>query len=248
MNKDFTKETADLLFSFLQNSFVKESSDKNKYIVSFDQDIVESKLIDNLNKLFILEHELYKEQNTEIEFILNIKNLNFDLKLQAIKLGLSFENLLNKNMLLNIYSLIKGKFEYSTDFFTVENIYFNDILEVINTKDKLNTEIVEFSNELFIYYLGLIRSIGILSVDFSKNTKDIPLLYANILSLCDFVSLSGIINRNKNFNIEWQDVPFVNNRHDILINLAKGYVFSDFIINDILDAPNVEDTRVEGKD
>ena len=112
----------------------KSLEEQTEYTISFDENITTDELLDNLNKIYVLEES---EEFKDI-ILTRLKNLNVDLIIEALRISLTRETLKDPLMLLNIINLVKVYNTLEDSFFEDENIYFSkdDLLKFSDIKNK----------------------------------------------------------------------------------------------------------------
>lgn len=196
-------------------------------VFKFSDDITEDNLIRTLN--FIYEYELENKKSCS----LYLKNLSQELKLSIFNNALTNENLVNSNIILNIFNLIKGYNTFEDSFFEHNDVIFKDLEEYLDIKIELNRNLGSFIKNLIFYYLSIIRSCGITEYTNEMNPIDIPMIYQRILSISDIVSLSSIFMKSP--NIETNDLVLVNNAYQYMALLSSNFNFANKLMGYILN-------------
>lgn len=180
------------------NTYNLETKDESIYI-SFIDSIDENTLLENLKSLYDFEANLYTK-NEKFDINLNLKNLSIELVTKAISFSLKYENLTDKNMILNIINLIKIDNNLDDSFFIDKNVYFNDIEDFIDLKLELKDELEAFVKQLSIYFISLFKSYNKLTYTPQDVYIKLPNIYSIILLSLDFLTLSGIFSVSKPFS------------------------------------------------
>lgn len=180
------------------NTYNLETKDESIYI-SFIDSIDETILLENLKSLYDFETNLYTK-NEKFDINLNLKNLSIELVTKAISFSLKYENLTDKNMILNIINLIKIDNNLDDSFFIDKNVYFNDIEDFIDLKLELKDELEAFVKQLSIYFISLFKSYNKLTYTPQDVYIKLPNIYSIILLSLDFLTLSGIFSVSKPFS------------------------------------------------
>lgn len=174
----------------------KSLEEQTEYTISFDENITTDELLDNLNKIYALEES---EEFKDI-ILTRLKNLNIDLIIEALRISLSRETLKDPLMLLNIINLVKVYNTLEDSFFEDENIYFNEIDDLIDVRLEVRDELNIFSKQLSMYFISLIKSYSKTTFLPTDEYISLPAAYKSIILSTDFYTLSGIFAAGEQFD------------------------------------------------
>lgn len=174
----------------------KSLEEQTEYTISFDENITTDELLDNLNKIYVLEES---EEFKDI-ILTRLKNLNVDLIIEALRISLTRETLKDPLMLLNIINLVKVYNTLEDSFFEDENIYFNDMEDLLDVRLELREEVNAFSKQLSIYFISLIKSYSKTTFLPTDEYISLPAAYKSIILSTDFYTLSGIFAAGEQFD------------------------------------------------
>ncbi|MGN1393457.1 MAG: hypothetical protein ACI4V7_05355 [Succinivibrionaceae bacterium] len=217
----------------------KSLEEQTEYTISFDENITTDELLDNLNKIYTLEES---DEFKDIVFT-RLKNLNVDLIIEALRISLTRETLKDPLMLLNIINLVKVYNTLEDSFFEDENIYFNNMEDLLDVRLELREEVNAFSKQLSIYFISLIKSYSKTTFLPTDEYISLPAAYKSIILSTDFYTLSGIFAAGEQFDTA--NCPYVIDAMECLSTLfLKNSVSLNLFEN---FAKNAKDTK-ESKD
>jgi hypothetical protein len=184
----------------------------------------------NEKELILALEEIYiKEKDTDTSEFLDIKPLPFELKKAVFKHALTYPDLLNSYMILNIFNLIKGYNTFDDSFFENPSIYFNTLEEFLDIKTDLATEINVFMKQLIVWYLSVLRSCSIVD----ENAVTMPFVFQRIILAGDFVSLANIFSKVPDINnIE---LFVVKDAYVYLTTLVKKFAIGDMLMEALVN-------------
>lgn len=169
--------------------------DKENIICSFNNDISIEQLLKNLKYIYDLENQL-DINNLQVQ----LKNLSLEKKVEAIKFALTYENLKDSLMLLNIFNLIKTYNTLDDSFFENQYIFISDIQELLDLKLEINDQLKQFTKQLSIYFISLFKSYNKISFTPLDIHIQLPNIYKYIILSTDLLTLSSIFSISQYFN------------------------------------------------
>lgn len=178
----------------------------------------------------IYEYENTLEKNN---VLLDLKGLPLKDLEEAIKYSLSFENLNDAVMILNIINLIKTYNNLEDSFFENKDIYVNNLEELLDLKLSLRSEIKEFSKKLSIYFLSLFKSYPKTSYTPTDVHIKLPSIYANIIMGTDLYTLSGIFSFSETFDTK--ECVYIDEAFKYLSNLLMKNSISMAFFNAFME-------------
>lgn len=213
-----------------------KDSDVIEIKVKFDENISKENFVKSLNEVLDNEEEVFNYATDEHEYAQNylfdidLKNLSKELKLEAFKISLTRDTVVDSKIILNIYNLIKTYNSFEDTFFAHPDVYFNTLEEYLDIRTDLMDDIKAFSKQLIIYYLSCLKSLHVTEADTAyANMKPIPPVFQRILFVIDFFTLSKIMNKMQDINLS--DLMFVQNSNKYLDELCA----KELICKDIAD-------------
>lgn len=123
-----------------------------------------------------------KENNYEY-----VKKTNLEQKTQLIFSLLHNESCDDENVIVNL-SLLFKKIPDIT-IFKRKDIWYNNVIEMIDIKENLKKEINEMSIQLCYYFLNVLISLNDLNIDKSVHINNLPYLILNTLTFKDLSNL-----------------------------------------------------------
>lgn len=213
--------------NMLSNTYNLKIENESIYI-SFIDTINNVDLLENLKIIYDLEANLYAK-NEKFDINLNLKNLSIELITKAISFSLKYENLADKNMILNIINLIKIYNTLDDSFFIDDNIYFNSIEDFIDLKLELKDELEAFIRQLSIYFISLFKSYNKLTYTPQDTYIKLPNVYSIILLSLDFLTLSGIFSISKSFSTN--ECVYIENSLAYITTLLQKNILSIDLMN-----------------
>lgn len=140
--------------------------------------------LNNLNDEFF--------DNVNKEEILDVKSLQFKDKVTCFSYFLTSDHITNVSVLANIFLVINGFSEFSSDVENDPKVFFNNIEEYVDIKLKLKKEIESFCIKLIENYLGVLLGLTILLDERKEHIKN---THFNILHLADIKLISKLMNK-----------------------------------------------------
>ena len=185
----------------IKEKLLKELSNEDVNIT--DDEYLTIKIISTKNKTITDYLKLIYEYENSIEknnVLLDLKSLSLNELTEAIKYSLSFEELNDAVMLLNIINLIKTYNNLEDLFFESKDVYFNNLEELLDLKLSLRNELKEFSKKLSIYFISLFKSYPKTSYTPTDVHIKLPKIFSNIILGTDLYTLSGIFSFSNTFD------------------------------------------------
>lgn len=197
--------------------------DKANIICSFNNDISVEQLLKNLKFIYDLENQL-DSNNLHVQ----LKNLSLEKKVEAIKFALTYENLKDSLMLLNIFNLIKTYNTLDDSFFENQYIFISDIQELLDLKLEINDQLKQFTKQLSVYFISLFKSYNKISFTPLDIHIQLPNIYKYIILSSDLLTLSSIFSISQYFNTK-QCIYIDNAMHYINELTLKNNIGINFI-------------------
>ncbi len=154
---------------------------------------------------------------------IDIRSLPTEQKIEAFKIALSNEDLIDSLFILNIYNLIKGSNTFSEGYFASESVFFTNIVEFLDVKRAIKQELSEFVRKLCVWYLSIISSCGVTAETARKDVVSIPFIHQRILYISNFVSMSNVI-QGLGEPISTDELYNVQNPFAYLSTFAKNFL------------------------
>lgn len=162
------------------------------------------------------------EKQTPLEVSLNFKALDLPSRECILQWALTYKDLVDSTLILNIFNLIKGFNNCDKSFFDVKEVMFNTFEEFIDVKTALKDDLLAFRKELAKYFYSLFRTVGATIFPDNVRPEIMPLIYQRIFLIADFISISNMIRNFKSVD----GLVFVENAELFLQALATRYVFA----------------------
>lgn len=200
--------------------------------IKVNQSIEKQVLLDLLSDVYTLENQLIKDkQDTNIG--IDLKGLNTELLVAAISYSLTYEDLADPLMLLNILNLVKIYNTLDTSFFENQDVYVNSIEELLDLKLDLQEDLDKFTRQLSIYFISLFKSYN--KTNYTPLDKHMPLprIYKALFVASDFLTLSGIFSVSKPFSTD--ECVYLDDAIDCLVNLQLKGQFGITFLNDLIE-------------
>lgn len=200
--------------------------------IKVNQNIEKQVLLDLLSDVYTLENQLIKDkQDTNIG--IDLKGLSTELLVAAISYSLTYEDLADPLMLLNILNLVKIYNTLDTSFFENQDVYVNSIEELLDLKLDLQEDLDKFTRQLSIYFISLFKSYN--KTNYTPLDKHMPLprIYKALFVASDFLTLSGIFSVSKPFSTD--ECVYLDDAIDCLVNLQLKGQFGITFLNDLIE-------------
>lgn len=192
--------------------------------------------LDNFIKNQLDEFESTGDITTSIFDILDVKNLSFETKVEFFRYILSNEDVLDSVIILNIFNMVKCYNAFDDSYFSAESTFFKDFEEYLDIKTELREELDKFSKQLCIYYMAVLYSCGVTDDTADRDIISMPLIYQRLLYIVDFVSMSNILNKTKNFTINVDELPLIQNSCIYLESLSNRFLIGLNLMKSLIDA------------
>lgn len=159
--------------------------------------------------------------------MIDARDLPIDDKKEFIGYCLENANITNNTVVVNLILVVLGG-TLDNKLFDRDDIYFKSLMEYLDIKTAIKTQLNNFCNQLVKYFIGALK--GYYSL-LSDNKVPIPVLYGIILSVANLNQISRLFV-HANFNVH--DVPQVENSKMIIDGfcsrneLAKGFMNAFF--------------------
>lgn len=171
-------------------------------------------LVNDLKALIAWENNIFQTADRDTELFklipLNVsfKTLSLENKIEVFRTALTVDELVNSNLLLNLFMLITSNTKYHEDsVYTADHVILgqpggaNGLEEFLDIKISLKPELEEFYKNITKYYLSCLCSLHYKETDVAyDNLKIMPVKYNQILSFLTFEDLSRISRRVPNIN------------------------------------------------
>ena len=143
--------------------------------------LTDDKLLNVLDKIFDFEADWIEKDGSDcFIFSTSIKSLRSEDKMKAILFAIDSANkMVDQWMTLNIYNLIKGYNTFADEYFEAEEIYFDSLVELMDVMGEFkdSKEYAELIRNVSVYYLSIIKTIGITSGSKLEQAIVLPLMY-----------------------------------------------------------------------
>lgn len=152
------------------------------YILNREEEILEQ------NKLIFIDiNKLDKDKDLEKieELRSKVRNTEYKLRLKGLsttniaailKLGMEHENLVNKDIFINILVFI-GTIQFDSSFFNDENIFISDTEEFLDIKKEIIPNLNTLLSNISTYFISLFKSINKSVYTITDNYIDLPNFY-----------------------------------------------------------------------
>lgn len=204
----------------------EQETEENVFVL---EGLAGDKLLNVLDKIFDFEADwIEKDGSNCFIFSTSIKSLKTEDKMKAILFAIgNADKMVDQWMTLNIYNLIKGYNTFADEYFEAEEIYFDSLVELMDVMGEFkdSKEYAELIRNVSVYYLSIIKTIGITSGNKLEQAIVLPLMYQRLLYMSDFISLSNILNKSK--DIKESDLVVVNGSYAFLLELSKRFIISN---------------------
>lgn len=137
-------------------------------------------------------------KNTSFDDIFNIKTWEFKDKIDFLKSAIKDEGLRNVNVIVNISLLLKRFNGFDDEIFERDDVYFDSMVELIDAKLELQSDLDDLRKKIVGLYLSVIKSLVVKNDEQSRDICDLYFLLMRVLSVYDIslmlqrIDLSGI--------------------------------------------------------
>ena len=183
---------------------------------------------------FVKEYYTFQNENKDEEYYLDLKGLNLEALKEVMVYSLTYKNLTDKLVILNIINLIKTSNTLDDEVFKSEDLYLNSLTDFLDFKLSINVDLKNFCRRLSTYYVALFRSYAKLEISFLDNAEDMPSLYGTIIASLDFFTLGGIFAKCDNFDTD--ECPIIKNAATYVIHLVEKTKVSNNLLDAILNS------------
>lgn len=140
---------------------------------------------------------------------IQIRGLPYEDKVRFFKYCMNYDGLVNASALVNIAFVVYSP-NISEELFSDANFPFNNLEEYVDIKYDLKTEIRVYGENLLKYFLGALKSYGVILHD---NKIEIPASYRTILLTSSFKDISKLM---RTYHIEFSEIPLVFGADEII--------------------------------
>lgn len=161
------------------------------------------------------------------------KALSTEEKTELIRQCLLHEEIVNPSLITNIVLLSLGG-SLDDNAFKNEICLFNSLIEFIDIKQELRTEINKFNTQLCKYFIGVLKGY---SLKLNELKIDITNLYWGVIHSVTFANISTLLNK-VDFNIK--DVPAIRNAEEIIDSLCIKNNVSKELMNILFGSGLIE--------
>lgn len=187
------------------------------------------KALKDIESIHKKELELFSDEKTnKNQLFISLKELNKDIKIEAMRFLFSQEDLIDSYAILNLYNFIKCYNTFSEDFFESKTTYINDVEEFLDTKYDLKPIFDKITKDLCVYYLSILKSCDKINTDFDAMIV-IPLMYQRLLYVTNFSTLAVLLNKVNDIDLSKTFV--VNNANAFLDSLSLNQVFKKQLVS-----------------
>jgi hypothetical protein len=176
--------------------YEKQQDDSNICKITPHNDISKEDLLEMITSIY---DEEIKEECKDV-YKLNLKGLSVEKIADVLRYALTREDLKNASTILNIYNLIKIYNTLDDSFFEDENIWVNNLEELLDLKLMIRAELKEFSTKFSIYFLSLIKSYNKITYTPMDNNIELPSIFQTLFLSMDFMTAAGVFSTTNNIN------------------------------------------------
>jgi len=204
-------------------------NNNNEIIVSNDIGDKDT-LIDFLSKFYDFE----KNSSDIGKIKLNLKSLTTESKIEAFRYSLTRDDICDPYMILNMFNMVKIYNTLDDSYFLNPVIYINSIEEFLDIKLELQSELKQFSKQISIYFLSLLKSYNKTSYTPLDQHQNLPLLYSYIFQFSDFLTISGIFSITEPFSTE--ECKYIDDSYVYIKLLIEKSMISNNLLMKFIDS------------
>lgn len=176
-------------------------------------------------KLDSFSEDMWKQlmDTTSLHVEVNIKDMPFEDKVKFLKCALEDRTVINTNIVANLSYLVGGM-NLNDELFADSRVYFKNIEEYVDLKDRLKDEIQQYRDDIAKYFLSAVKSLGVVLPD---GRVDIPSTIALIMGAMNWMDFSKIFRVAK---FSSDDLVLVNNPEGAIASLVGSRdLFNKFL-------------------
>lgn len=185
----FDIEKADLIIE-------KRDDDTQVFTITPHKDIQTEELINLVKQIY--DEELKEEFKDTI--ILQLKQLNSELKAEVFKYAFTREDLKDPMTTLNIFNLIKIYNTLDDSFFEDETVWFSSLEDLLDLKLLIHSELKQFVRQFSVYFLSLIKSYNKMTYTPMDSNVELPQIFKTLFLSMDFMTAAGIFSVSSSIN------------------------------------------------
>jgi len=213
------------VLSTIKAGFENEQNEPVSYVIRFDNGITVEDLTASLAKLW--QYEV--DSNHTIDIL--IKNLSYEHRKEALRLALKTPNLVNNTFLMNVFCLVRQSNTFEESYFEHPQVFMNDEVELLDTLDNLETEILEVMKNVAEYYVSMLKTCHMVdAVENNPNAVKLDNMYQFLFSCLDVTMLAKILSSVKDSSV-WETKKIVLNSLNYLGAIAEKFVFTNSVLN-----------------
>ena len=186
------------------------------------------KVLDSINESELLS--FLDIATLDQNLLIDCKDLSKDKLCVVFKYAMKHDDRSSPLITLNLFNLLKTYNDLEDSFFNNVDIYFNQIIDMVDIKIDLDNETQEFLKSFGIYFLSLIKSYNKITYSPIEVVKQLPLLYQVLFSMMDFATAAGIFSRISELDVK--ECVQIENAHQFLnMMLIKTGMAINFLID-----------------
>lgn len=183
--------------------------------------------------------------NKENKIRVNIKKSCFDVKLEAFRIALNDDNLIDPLFISNIMTFVKNSNSYE-GFWEREDVFFNDFEEYTDLKLLLKEEIKKFCTKLCIYFVSIFKYYHKTLSATIDIAVELPMMYKAIMLSYDMMTILMAFPKATDFNTA--DCLYIRDSASLLNEMLSKYAISYNMLDEFLKEITVDEketTKVE---
>lgn len=194
-----------------------------------NDEVIVSKDIPEIALLGFLKCFFDFEISSNVTFKLNLKNLTTENKVSAFKYALTRDDIIDARMILNLFNLVKIYNTLDDSYFESDDIFVNNIEELLDIKLELQSELKVFAKTISIYFISLFKSYNKVTYTPLDEHMELPRMYSIMFMSSDLLTLSGIFSISESFSTE--DCKYIDGAFVYLKDLiCKSSMGNDLIM------------------
>ena len=211
---------------------IRRTPREDEYIDFQIQDsVTEDELIEILKTTYDYEKELLKEEK-KIAILVRLKGLSSEKLQKVFSFALDDEDLCDPLMSLNIYNMIRTYNTISDQFFENDDIYVDDIEQLLDIKLNLRDKLLGVSRKLSVFFLSLLKYCSKTVAMPTDTITPVPNIYQTLLKISDVFMLSELLMKCQ--DIKMEECVLVNDSLKYLLPILEKTMTGMHMLNNFL--------------
>ena len=221
-----------IVFDKVQEVQLDQFDADNVTLIRFGVDITEDDVVTVIERVCQVEEQYFEQHKQMLPIEYRLKNLSTETLIKCLKFAINRETLINSSLILNINLLINGYNTLDDSLFESEEVYVNDLEQLLDVKLDLSDDIRALQTTVTYWYLGCLKSMYKTDYTYLDTVVEVPMLCKRILAASNFLTLSQIMVKAD--NIETGKLPLVADAYSIVADIVETSGIANQILGSLI--------------